>query len=210
MSLPSIQPTCVVADDHPAILESLSCYLGKHGFQIVGRAKNGHAAVELIEAERPALAVLDARMPGLSGSAVIRHVTRSTPCCSAVLYSGYADHALLLEALDAGARGIVVKDAPLDTLVRALEVVQGGGMYIDAALAEAVIHRTPERRLGLTTRERDVLRLLADGHSNETIGRELFISPDTARTQIGQAMAKLGAATRTQAVATALRKSVII
>lgn len=209
MSLPPAQPTCVVADDHPAILESLSCYLGKHGFRVVGRARNGDEAVELIEAERPALAVLDARMPGLSGAAVVRHVTRSTPGSSAVVYSGYADHALLLEALDAGARGLVVKDAPLDTLVRALEVVQDGGMYIDAALAEAVIHRTPERRLGLTARERDVLRLLADGYSNESIGRELFISPDTARTQLGKAMAKLGAATRTQAVATALRKSLI-
>ena len=68
---------------------------------------------------------------------------------------------------------------------------------------------TPARDLGLTARERDVLRLLADGHSNESIGRELFISPDTARTQLGAAMAKLGVSTRTQAVAMALRRSLI-
>jgi DNA-binding NarL/FixJ family response regulator len=208
VSLPA-PPTCVVADDHPAILESLSRYLGSHGFRIVGRARDGDDAIELIEAERPALAVIDARMPRLSGAAVIRHLSRSTPGCSSIVYSAYADHALLRGALDAGARGFVVKDAPLETLVRALEVVQGGGMYIDPALADAVIHRTPERELGLTARERDVLRLLADGHSNESIGRELFISPETARTQLGQAMAKLGAATRTHAVATALRKSLI-
>jgi DNA-binding CsgD family transcriptional regulator len=81
-------------------------------------------------------------------------------------------------------------------------------MYIDPALADVVI-RAADGGISLTTRERDVLRLLADGHSNESIGRSLFISPDTARTQLGVAMAKLGAATRTQAVAIALRQSLI-
>jgi len=121
----------------------------------------------------------------------------------------FGDGALLTEALDAGARGFVLKDAPLDALVRALETVGTGGMCIDPALAGALISSTPARELGLTARERDVLRLLADGYSNETIGRELFISPDTARTQLGAAMAKLGVSTRTQAVATALRKALI-
>jgi DNA-binding NarL/FixJ family response regulator len=93
--------------------------------------------------------------------------------------------------------------------VRALATVAGGGMYIDPALAEVLIRSAPARDLGLTPRERDVLRLLADGHSNESIGRELFISPDTARTQLGTAMAKLGVSTRTQAVAKALREDLI-
>ena len=96
-----------------------------------------------------------------------------------------------------------------EELVRALETVGTGGMYIDPALADILIRSTPARELGLTPRERDVLRLLADGHSNESIGRELFISPDTARTQLGAAMAKLGVSTRTQAVATALRHELI-
>ena len=102
----------------------------------------------------------------------------------------------------------MLKDAPLDELIRALETVGSGGMYIDPALAD-VSSAHPGRDLGLTARERDVLRLLADGHSNESIGRELFISPDTARTQLGAAMAKLGVSTRTQAVATALRHELI-
>ena len=148
-------------------------------------------------------------MPSVAGTAVIRQVARTTPQCSCVAYSGFGDGALLTEALDAGARGFVLKDAPLDALVRALETVGTGGMYIDPALADVLIRSTPARELGLTARERDVLRLLADGHSNETIGRELFISPDTARTQLGAAMAKLGVCTRTQAVATALRKELI-
>ena len=203
------RPTCVVADDHPPVLESVSRFLELQGFRIVGRAGDGDEAVALVESQRPALALLDLRMPGLPGAAVIRRVARTTPQTSCVVYSGFGDSALLDEVLDAGARGYVLKDAPLDTLVRALGTVSGGRMYIDPGLADALIRATPAHDLGLTPRERDVLRLLADGHSNESIGRELFISPDTARTQLGTAMAKLGVSTRTQAVAAALRHELI-
>ena len=209
MSAPAAKPTVVVADDHPPVLESVSRYLGARGLRVVGQARNGEEAVQLVESLRPVLAVLDLRMPVVTGAAVIRRVTRTTPQCSCVAYSGFADSAGLTEALDAGARGFVLKDAPLEALVRALETVDGGGMYIDPALADVLIRALPGRDLGLTTRERDVLRMLADGHSNESIGRELFISPDTARTQLGAAMAKLGVSTRTQAVAKALREALI-
>ncbi|HWG55557.1 MAG TPA: response regulator transcription factor [Gaiellaceae bacterium] len=200
--------TCVVADDHPPVLETVSRFLEGHGFRVVGRAQNGEEAVALVESQRPELALLDARMPRLGGAAVVRRVARSTPQCAALVYSGYADAAVLTEALDAGARGFVLKDAPLDALIRALDTVRNGGTYIDPGLADVVI-RDSNGAVRLTPRERDVLRLLADGHSNETIGKALFISPDTARTQIGVAMAKLGAATRTQAVAIALRRELI-
>jgi two-component system, NarL family, response regulator LiaR len=209
VSAPAAKPTVVVADDHPPVLETVSRYLGVQGLRVVGQARNGEEAVQLVESLRPVLAVLDLRMPVLAGAAVIRRVTRTTPQCSCVAYSGFADSAVLTEALDAGARGFVLKDAPLEALVRALETVDGGGMYIDPALADVLIRALPGRELGLTTRERDVLRLLADGHSNESIGRELFISPDTARTQLGAAMAKLGVSTRTHAVAKALREALI-
>jgi DNA-binding NarL/FixJ family response regulator len=203
------KPTCVVADDHPPVLESIARYLGAHGYRVVGLARNGAEAVTLIESLRPSVAVLDLRMPALSGAAVVRHVARTTPQCGSVVYSGFGDAAFLDEALDAGARGFVLKDAPLEALVRALQTVAGGGTYIDPALSDALIRAVTARELGLTSRERDVLRLLADGHSNESIGRELFISPDTARTQLSAAMAKLGVSTRTHAVATALRRSLI-
>jgi DNA-binding NarL/FixJ family response regulator len=202
------KPTVVVADDHPAVLESVSRFLEASGLRVIGRARNGEEAIAAIEAQRPSLAVVDLRMPRVTGAAVVRQVSRTTPQSAPLVYSGFADGAALTEALDAGARGFVLKDAPLDALVRALDTVGAGGMYIDPALADVVI-RAADGGISLTTRERDVLRLLADGHSNESIGRSLFISPDTARTQLGVAMAKLGAATRTQAVAIALRQSLI-
>jgi DNA-binding NarL/FixJ family response regulator len=208
-SLALARPACVVADDHPAVLASVSAYLEAQGFRIAGRGRTGSEAVSLVESQRPELALLDLRMPELGGSAAIRRIARSTPQCAPIAYSGFGDAAVLADALDAGARGFVLKEAPLETLVRALETVHAGGMYIDSALADVLIAATPARELGLTPRERDVLRLLADGHSNESIGRELFISPDTARTQLGSAMAKLGASTRTEAVAKALRESLI-
>ena len=203
------RPTCVVADDHPPVLDSISRYLASQGFRIVGLARNGEEALALVEAQRPTLAILDAQMPLPSGAEVIRRVARSTPQCSCIVYSGFGDAALLTEVLDAGGRGFVLKDAPLQTLVRALDTVAGGGMYIDPALADALICSSSAGELGLTPRERDVLRLLADGHSNESIGRALFISPDTARKQLSAAMAKLGVSTRTQAVAKALRDALI-
>jgi DNA-binding NarL/FixJ family response regulator len=200
--------TCVVADDHPPVLETVARYLEANGLRVVGRARNGEEAIALVEAHRPSLALLDIRMPQLGGTEALRRIARTTPQCAAVVYSGFADGALLTEALDAGARGFVLKDAPLEALVHALETVNAGGMYIDPALADVVL-RVANGEVKLTPRERDVLRLLADGHTNETIGKALFISPDTARTQLGVAMAKLGAATRTQAVAIALRESLI-
>lgn len=201
--------TCVLADDHPSVLESVSRFLGTQGYRVVGRARNGDEAVQLVESQRPHVAVLDLKMPLLPGAGVIRRVHRTTPQTACLVYSGFGDAPLLTEALDSGARGFVLKDAPLDALVRAIDTVAAGGMYIDPALADALISTQSLRELGLTARERDVLRLLADGHSNESIGRELFISPDTARTQLGAAMAKLGASTRTQAVAKALREALI-
>ena len=201
--------TCVVADDHPAILQTICSHLELAGLHVVGRARDGEEAARLVEEQQPTVVLVDARMPVLSGTAVIRRLSRTAPETVAILYTAFDDGALLTEALDAGARGYVLKDAPLDALPRAIETVASGGVYIDPSLADALISQLPHGRPTLTARERDVLRMLADGHTNESIGKALFISPDTARTQLATAMAKLGASTRTQAVAVALRRELI-
>ena len=127
-----------------------------------------------------------------------------------VFYTAFGDRALLSEALDAGARGFVLKEAPLVDLVRAVERVAGGDAYVDPVLAGVLVSgQLADRVPALTQRERETLRLLADGLSNEEIGKRLHISPETVRTHVRKAMAKLEADTRTQAVATALRQSLI-
>jgi DNA-binding NarL/FixJ family response regulator len=200
----------VVADDHPAVVEAVADVLTEHGIEVAGRARDGDDALEQIELRKPSVAILDLRMPGQSGIAVARLVARSAPDTSVILYTAFGDRALLTEALDAGARGFVLKEAPLAEVVRAVELVASGRTYVDPLLAAVLSSSAAtEKMTNLTQRERDVLRLLADGMSNEEIGKSLFISPETVRTHVRKAMAKLDADTRTQAVATALRQSLI-
>jgi DNA-binding NarL/FixJ family response regulator len=202
--------TCLVADDHPAVVEAVADVLAANGIEIAGRARDGREAVERIEQMQPDVALLDLRMPLLSGIEVARAVGRSAPRTAVILYTAFGDRALLTEALDAGARGFVLKEAPLAEVVRAVELVASGRTYVDPVLAGVLSSSAATEKISkLTQRERDVLRLLADGLSNEEIGKALFISPETVRTHVRKAMAKLDADTRTQAVATALRQSLI-
>jgi DNA-binding NarL/FixJ family response regulator len=202
--------TCIVADDHPAMVEAVAEMLVANGLSVVGRARDGEDALAKIEARQPDVALIDVRMPRLGGVEVARRAATAAPKTAVILYTAYGDRALLTEALDAGARGFVLKEAPLADLARAVELVAQGGTYVDPVLASFLASsRTTEKLRTLTQRERDVLRLLADGHSNEEIGKRLFISPETVRTHVRKAMAKLDADTRTQAVATALRQSLI-
>jgi DNA-binding NarL/FixJ family response regulator len=201
---------CLVADDHPALLRAVSEVLQANGLQVIAEAADGEEALAKIEARKPDVALVDIRMPRLSGVEVARRAARSSPGTAVILYSGYGDKALLLEALDAGARGFVLKEAPLVDIHRAIETVARGDTYVDPVLAGALATAQATSKLrALTQRERDVLRLLADGHSNEEIGKRLFISPETVRTHVRKAMDKLGADTRTEAVAKALRQKLI-
>jgi DNA-binding NarL/FixJ family response regulator len=202
--------TCIVADDHPAMVEAVCDVLTEHGVEIVGRARDGEEALAKIETRQPDVALVDLRMPRLSGIELARRVAVSSPGTAVILYTAYGERALLTDAFDAGARGFVLKEAPLGDLVRAVEIVAGGGTYVDPVLAGVFATAAVTAKLpSLTQRERDVLRLLADGLSNEEIGKRLFISPETVRTHVRKAMNKLDADTRTQAVAKALRQSLI-
>jgi DNA-binding NarL/FixJ family response regulator len=202
--------TVVAADDHPAMLAGVVDLLVRNGFDVVGSAGDGRAALELVERTRPGVAVLDVRMPHLSGIEVARAIHASLPGTGVVFYTAFGDRTVLADALAAGARGFVLKEAPLQDLVRAVERVAAGEAYVDPVLAGVLVGGPTSGRMPtLTERERDVLRLLADGRANEGIAAELGISAETVRTHIRKAMDKLDADTRTHAVATALRQSLI-
>ena len=200
--------TLLLADDHPAILDSVATLLRDERIEVVGCARTGAEALELIERRVPAVALLDRRLPDLSGIEVARRIVRAFPRTATLLYTGHADSALVHEALDAGARGVVLKEAPLPDLPRAIAIVAGGGTYLDPLLGGALATLGRQVRQ-LTAREREVLRLLANGHTNAEVGVQLYLSPETVRTHVHRAVTRLGVRNRTQAVAKALREGLI-
>jgi DNA-binding NarL/FixJ family response regulator len=207
----SVPYRCVIADDHPAIIEAVSRYLEDvDDVELVARASDGDQALRLIEDHAPDVAVVDVRMPGVGGIEIARKLSTEGSKTAVILYTGHSDRSLLLEALDAGARGFLVKEAPLDDLARAIRTIGEGGIYVDPALAGLLAGpQAAERLPTVTKREREILRLLADGMRNEQVALELSISPLTVRSHVKNAMQKLEADTRTEAVAKALRESLI-
>ena len=138
MSAPRDPINCLVADDHPAMRRAMTEILQHHGLQVIGEAADGEEALAKIVTRKPHVALVDIRMPRLSGVEVARRAARVAPETAVILYSGYGDKALLLEALDAGARGFVLKEAPLVDIQRAVETVAAGGTYVDPVLAGAL------------------------------------------------------------------------
>ncbi len=197
-------PTCLLAYDHPALTAAVSAYLGGHGFEVVGPVPDGRRAVQLATQAQPELALVDYRMPRLAGTDLISALREAAPETKIVVYTAEGDDGLARDVLSAGAVALVLKEAPLADLVRALEAALSGSSYLDPALA-----RDPAPGRKLTQRELDVLGLLAEGLQHEEIGRRLGISAETVRTHLRKACDRLGAATRTQAVATALRLGLI-
>jgi DNA-binding NarL/FixJ family response regulator len=200
-------PTCVIADDHPSVLGSVTELVREWGFVVCATAPSGAHALQKIEEFRPDVALIDAQLPGLSGIEVTRRAVQSSPTTAVAIYTGYPARALVHEAMDAGARAVVLKDAPLRDLRRALEAIAAGDIYVDPAVAGALIR--PSGAVRLTEREREVLRLLAGGMSNGEIGQSLALSQHTVRAHTRKATSKLGARTRTEAVAVALRLGLI-
>ena len=202
--------TCVVADDHPPILDCLTRFLAAAGFDVLDTAPDGERALASVLAREPMVCVADVRMPKLDGLELARELAKVAPNTAVLLYSGVSDRGLVSDALDAGARGFALKDAPLEDLSRAIDTVAGGGLYVDPVLAAALASsRRADSRKALSEREREVLRMLAEGGSYAEIGSTLYLSPDTVRAHAQRAMTKLGARTRTQAVAVALREAMI-
>jgi DNA-binding NarL/FixJ family response regulator len=199
--------TCLVADDHPSVLRTVTELLRAWGWTIVASSATGTDALEKLGELKPAIAVLDLQLPGMSGLDIVRSAQKSAPTTAVVIYSGKNDSATVREALDAGVRAFVVKEAPLEGLQRALETVAAGGRYVDPVVSASLL--LADEGPSLTDRERAVLRLIADGYSYDEAGKELFISPETVRAHVAKSLTKLGARTRTQAVAEALRAGLI-
>ena len=193
----------VIAEDQSMILGALAALLEiENDLEVVGQAATGPEAVALVTRMRPDVLLTDIEMPGLSGLDVAAELRATGKVTRVIILTTFARPGYLRRALDVGASGYLLKDAPSAQLAEAIRRVAAGGRAIDPALAtQAWTEPDP-----LTDRERQVLRLADEGLSGESIARELTLSEGTIRNYLSEAIGKLGAANRVEAARIARQK----
>jgi len=208
----------VLADDHHLVRQGLRALLSAdRTFQIVGEAADGRAALDEVERAHPDVLILDVSMPGLDGLEVARLVTQRHPDVRVVIVSMHNGEDYVLRAMRSGAHGYVLKDASADALVEAVHTVLAGKRYLCSPLSERAIEsyiRQGETAPvdiydTLTTREREIFQLIADGNTNNEIADRLSISVRTVETHRANLMRKLNLRTHAHLVAYALRRGLV-
>jgi len=200
----------VVADDHPIVREGLRAVLSALAdFELVGAAASGMEAVSVVAAAQPDVVVMDLHMPEIDGVQATRHILAAQPDVAILVLTMYDDDEMILAALKAGARGYLLKGASHNDIARALRAVAGGEAVFGRDIADHILarltgHIAPTRLFPqLSTRELEILELLAEGSGNQDIARRLYLSPKTVRNHIANILAKLQLPDRAQAIATA-------
>ena len=192
--------TIVIVDDHPIVREGLRTVLQREpDLAVVGEASDGLAALEVVERLRPTLLILDVRMPGKSGLEVAREVARISPETRTLILSMYAAEGYVMEALASGVSGYILKETDTGNLVPAIRQIMRGSRYLSPSVNDRVISAYLQKTRGepvdaydtLTTRERQVLRLLTEGCTSAEIGDRLSISIRTAEHHRANLMRKL-------------------
>jgi len=199
----------VIVDDHVALRRGMELLLRRAGHHVVGTADDAEAGGALILRRRPDVALIDLALPGMSGAALTRSLLKDDPELRIILYTGAADERQLLDALDAGAAGFALKSGDPEELEDAIRTVAAGGDYIDPRLTPLLAKGGNGRTKTLSPREREIMGLLSQGLSGEQVAQQLYLSPETVRTHVRNAMGKLDAATRAHAVALALQRGEI-
>ena len=198
----------LIADDHSVVREGLvSLITRKPDMTVIGEASNGREAVDLWKEHHPDVTLLDLRMPKLNGVGVIKEVRDLDVAARVIVHTTYDTDEEIYQAVRAGAKAYLLKDAPLEELLSVIRKVHAGETCIPPALAAKLASRMSGE--ALTTREVDVLQLLARGRSNKEIGSDLFISETTVKTHVRSIFAKLNVLSRTEAIAAANRRGLI-
>ena len=209
--------TILLADDHSIVRQGLRALLEvEPDFCIVGEAVDGLEVTQLIEYLRPDVLVLDLMMPGLDGLEVTRRVNQRSPQTRVIILSMYGNEAYVVEVLRNGAAGYVLKKSTADELVRAVRAVVAGQRYLSPPLSEQTIETymqkadesTQDLYDLLTAREREVLYLVAEGHTNAEIAARLFISPRTVEMHRANLMRKLDLRSQADLIRYALRRGI--
>lgn len=210
--------TVALADDHDVVRYGLRTLLAaEEGFHVVGEASSGLGAIDLVDRQQPNVLILDLMMPGLGGLEVTRQVSQRHPQTRILVLSMHSDEAYVLEALRNGAAGYCLKDMSGSELVSAVKMVATGQRYLSAALSERAIEAYVQRAHAasldtwetLTTREREVFQLAAEGRGNSEIADRLCISARTVEAHRSNLMNKLNLKGQTDIIRYAIRRGIL-
>ncbi|MFJ8971140.1 MULTISPECIES: response regulator [unclassified Streptomyces] len=205
----------VVVDDHPVVRDGLrGMFAAAPGFEVLGEASNGVDALTAVERLDPDVVLMDLRMPGGGGVAAIAELTRRGARSKVLVLTTYDTDSDTLPAIEAGATGYLLKDAPREELFAAVRAAADGRSVLSPAVASRLMTRvrTPAAdpaETALSAREREVLALVARGTTNREIAAELFISEATVKTHLTHVFAKLGAKDRAAAVAVGYDRGIL-
>lgn len=202
----------VIADDHPIFLHGLAELLRQTGtVTVVGMARDGAEAVRLVKDQSPDVALLDVRMPVMTGIEALAVLSKSHPKVGVLIFSGFLEAADIYESIELGAKGYILKTSLFEDVFKALNAVYCKSSValapeVQAQLAIGIQQRTNEF---LTERQREILKLLSQGQSSNSIARELNISLSTVKQHLSNLYCKLGVARRDQAIIEALKRGLI-
>lgn len=208
----------LIADDHTIVRKGISALLATEpGIEVVGEAGDGREAVAQAERLHPEIVLMDLVMPELDGIEAIKRVTANPAPPRIIVLSSFATNEKIFPALKAGALGYLLKDSSPEELIQAIRQVHGGESWLHPAIARRVLQELSGQEPApsipspdtLTDREVEVLKLLAQGHSNREITERLVISEATVRTHVSSILSKLHLANRTQAALYALRGGIV-
>ncbi|MBC8170259.1 MAG: response regulator transcription factor [Anaerolineae bacterium] len=207
----------LIADDHSIVRAGLRALIERQpGFRVVAEASTGEEAIHLAKQHRPQVAVLDIRMPGLSGIEACRQIVEGVPGCRVIILTSYAEDELLFAAIQAGASGYVLKRIGDNELMHAIERVSRGEGMLDPAMTSSVfneIRKVNEAQhvaafANLTSQELAVLALVAEGLTNRQIAVKLYLGEGTVRNYVSSILAKINASNRAEAAAYAVRHNI--
>ena len=206
----------LVADDHPIVRDGLVAILSTQAdFEVVGEAADGAEAVRQVQTLTPDVMLLDLGMPELDGVEVLKRLRAESAATRVIVFTAFDTDERILDAVQAGAQGYLLKGAPRDELFNAVRVVQAGGSLLQPIVASRLMRRVSEGRAAqdaaelLTGRELEVLRLLAQGQQNKEIAAQLVISERTVKFHVSSILGKLGAGNRTEAVRVAAQQGLV-